>query len=139
MLMCYVRQKIVCRKYAVSISFHPMFKVQACKDYYHMNLICYCYCDGSCCQTSLLPIPKAKKSDEPAGSSLDHPEPLVSFALCCGSRSSPVVSPSYPLLHTLEAAGINTSIWLPPSSRLDKDKDYQYLVPIASVSTSEII
>ncbi|KAG0592999.1 hypothetical protein KC19_1G296900 [Ceratodon purpureus] len=41
--------------------------------------------------TSLLPIPKAKKSDEPAGSSLDHPEPLVSFALCCGSRSSPVM------------------------------------------------
>jgi hypothetical protein len=40
---------------------------------------------------SLLPIPKLKKTDEVAGSSLDNPEPLVSFALCCGSRSSPVL------------------------------------------------
>ncbi|KAG0620131.1 hypothetical protein M758_4G191500 [Ceratodon purpureus] len=52
---------------------------------------------------SLLPIPKSKKGDEPAASSLDQAEPLVSFALCCGSRSSPV-------LRVYTAANIQTEL-----------------------------
>ncbi|XP_024369230.1 uncharacterized protein [Physcomitrium patens] len=40
---------------------------------------------------SLFPIIRVKKPDEHVGPSLDRPEPLVSFALCCGSRSSPVM------------------------------------------------
>jgi hypothetical protein len=40
----------------------------------------------------LLPVHKFKKTDERSASALDHAEPLISFALCCGSRSSPVVS-----------------------------------------------
>lgn len=102
-------QVIVCRKYAVSILFHGTLYMQACKDHLFLNLMCCCCCDGACCQASLLPIPRIKKSDEPAGSSLDHPEPLVSFALCYGSRSSPVVSPSHPRPYILQAAAsINT-------------------------------
>ncbi|CAM6047633.1 unnamed protein product [Sphagnum compactum] len=39
----------------------------------------------------LLPVHKFKKTDERSASALDHAEPLISFALCCGSRSSPVM------------------------------------------------
>ncbi|BFI39688.1 hypothetical protein MPTK2_7g02200 [Marchantia polymorpha subsp. ruderalis] len=40
---------------------------------------------------SLLPVQKYKKHDARQAYALDRPEPLVSFALCCGSHSSPMV------------------------------------------------
>lgn len=66
--------------------------MQVFKDQSHMNLILFCRCDDGCCQASLLPIPRHKKNDETTESSLEQAEPLVSFALCSGSWSSPVVS-----------------------------------------------
>ncbi|XP_073389143.1 uncharacterized protein [Physcomitrium patens] len=82
---------IVCRQNDVFISFSRMFNVQGLKDESHTNLTHDCNCDGECCQASLFPIIRVKKPDEHVGPSLDRPEPLVSFALCCGSRSSPVM------------------------------------------------
>lgn len=71
-----------------------------------MNLMLFCRCDDGCCQASLLPIPRHKKNDETTESSLEQAEPLVSFALCCGSWSSPVVSVGViiPLMNTSPSA-----------------------------------
>uniref|UniRef100_A0A7I4ACI1 C2H2-type domain-containing protein n=1 Tax=Physcomitrium patens TaxID=3218 RepID=A0A7I4ACI1_PHYPA len=59
---------------------------------------------------NLFPIPKPKKNDDPAASSLDQAEPLVSFALCCGSRSSPVVSTSEPQPFVYKAVAIENIV-----------------------------
>ncbi|KAL2611906.1 hypothetical protein R1flu_023598 [Riccia fluitans] len=40
---------------------------------------------------SLLPVQKYKKHDARQAYALDRPEPLISFALCCGSHSAPMV------------------------------------------------
>jgi hypothetical protein len=58
-----------------------------------MPVLMSCICgDIESYQAHLLPVHKFKKTDERSASALDHAEPLISFALCCGSRSSPVVS-----------------------------------------------
>lgn len=67
--------------------FPPKFIMQDCRDKSVMKLIMI-----PICQANLLPIPRFKKGDEAAASTLDQAEPLVSFALCSGSKSSPVVS-----------------------------------------------
>ncbi|KAH9532976.1 hypothetical protein CY35_18G027300 [Sphagnum magellanicum] len=41
--------------------------------------------------SSLLPVHKYKKNDERLASVLEQAEPLISFALACGTRSSPAV------------------------------------------------
>jgi hypothetical protein len=43
--------------------------------------------------SSLLPVHKYKKNDERLASVLEQAEPLISFALACGTRSSPAVRP----------------------------------------------
>ncbi|KAL3683331.1 hypothetical protein R1sor_001353 [Riccia sorocarpa] len=40
---------------------------------------------------SLLPVQKYKRHDARQAYALDRPEPLISFALCCGSHSAPMV------------------------------------------------
>jgi len=52
-------------------------------------------------QAGLLPVHKLKPGDPMFGSALDRPEPLVTFALSCGSASSPPVSPT----HTFKPKG----------------------------------
>ncbi|CAM6107311.1 unnamed protein product [Calypogeia fissa] len=52
---------------------------------------------------SLLPVHKYKKHDARQAYALDRPEPLVSFALCCGSYSSPMV-------RVYTAGGIQTEL-----------------------------
>lgn len=42
-------------------------------------------------QAGLLPVQKLKPGDPMFGSALDRAEPLVTFALSCGSASSPPV------------------------------------------------
>jgi hypothetical protein len=69
-----------------------IFYMQVFKDQSHMNLILFCRCDDGCYQASILPIPKHKKNNETTESSLEHAEPLVSFALYSGNWSNHVVS-----------------------------------------------
>jgi hypothetical protein len=56
--------------------------------------------------SSLLPVHKYKKNDERLASVLEQAEPLISFALACGTRSSPAVGPLAPAFLSSSCAGV---------------------------------
>jgi hypothetical protein len=61
-------------------------------------------------QSSLLPVHKYKKNDERLASVLEQAEPLISFALACGTRSSPAVGPLAPAF--LSSSCVGVVFWL---------------------------
>ncbi len=61
-------------------------------------------------QSSLLPVHKYKKNDERLASVLEQAEPLISFALACGTRSSPAVGPLAPAF--LSSSCVGVGFWL---------------------------